>query len=278
MQRGWWASQWRAMLGTDLTFYIQDPKFHQEGFPHSVLAWAEWHDIHNIWSWMSPGMAQGHLSSDLSLVLSGPTVPSVSPYCPSQGHIRVFHTGAAEAGLAEPAGGSPGVQGSWCFEEQTGAGAGLGAGSASFKQQLGFWHSAAAGTTLAKTNQTRAKWAANPIISFGNGGGYGGGVVGGGYEARIFRRIFTRVEPPANPSSPSSFTLISNIYIRGLACTPQTCQLLNSTPPPPTPTLVTITVGPWARQLTPNQTPWAPNGCLGWVKIRNDFNFMWQHH
>lgn len=149
------------MLDTDL-IYSQDPKFvSRDVFPHSV--WPELRHmiiafnsgcLHVITLltlltlWIRAG-AQGHLSSDLIVrcsgvlrphasVLSCPTVPSLSPYCPSQGHTRVSHTGAAEAGLAELPGSSPGARESWRFEEQTGAGAGLGAGSASSKQQLGF--------------------------------------------------------------------------------------------------------------------------------------------
>lgn len=70
-------------------------------------------------------------------LLSHPTVPSASPYCHSQEHVRVFHSEGPEAGLAELPGGTPSVQASRCFEEQTGKEAGMGAGSASFKQQLG---------------------------------------------------------------------------------------------------------------------------------------------
>lgn len=115
-------------------------------------------------------------------LLSHPPVLSASPYCHSQEDVRVFHSEVAEAGLAALPGSTPSVQASRCFEEQTGKEAGIGAGSASFKQQLGLWHSAAAASTLAQTGQTRAKWAPNPIISFWKWR------VGEIYEGRIFRK------------------------------------------------------------------------------------------
>lgn len=68
---------------------------------------------------------------------SHPPVRSASPYCHSREDVRVFHSEVAEAGLAAPPGSTPSAQASRRFEEQTGKEAGIGAGSASFKQQLG---------------------------------------------------------------------------------------------------------------------------------------------